>query len=186
LPLRQSRAFGVGHAAFGVSQYEDPVPDMRGTNGGRRYTVPLRIKPERGQRSEYVWKPPSKQRCDVFQHNVFWFQRANNAHSFVEQTASFAIKTGPVSGVANVLAWKTADHAIDSPIGSVPLWEGENVAVSSDIWPVFGEDSLAIGVVFNLPPTFHSGPFKANVKPADPGEQTSKGQWLHHPITPMT
>jgi hypothetical protein len=55
--------------ALGESQYEHPVPDMRGTNGGSWYAMPLRIIPERGQRPENSVQPSSKQPCHVLQHN---------------------------------------------------------------------------------------------------------------------
>lgn len=48
---------GVGHITA-PCEYEDPVPDVRRTNGCRRYAVPLRIVPALGQVSEYSSEPP--------------------------------------------------------------------------------------------------------------------------------
>jgi hypothetical protein len=36
----------------GVGKYPNPIPDVRGTNGGRWNTLPFRIEPERGKVSE--------------------------------------------------------------------------------------------------------------------------------------
>jgi len=123
--------------------------------------VPFRIKPDRGQRPENVIHPPSKQRCDVFQDNDSWFQFANNSHCLVEQPASLAIKTGPASGVADVLARKTAANAIDSPIVGIAWRKGFDVPVSSDVGPVFFKDSVGIFVYLHLPFAGHSSSFKA-------------------------
>ena len=63
LPPRASTATGVGHD-------EDPVPNMRRTNGGSRYAVPFRIVPERGQVAENTVKSSIKESCDVFHEHV--------------------------------------------------------------------------------------------------------------------
>ena len=60
--------FGVGHWpwVFGPRDDEDPIPAVRGTDGGSRYAIPDCIIPARGQVfSEYSTHPPTKQRCDV-------------------------------------------------------------------------------------------------------------------------
>ena len=65
--------------ASGVGHNPDSVPTVRGTNGGSRYAMPFRIKPERGQVSENSAKAPSKQRCDVFHDDVSRAKLANNS-----------------------------------------------------------------------------------------------------------
>jgi len=52
--------------ASGVGNNPEPVAAVRGANGGSWYAVPPRIIPERGQVSENVSKPSTKERCDVF------------------------------------------------------------------------------------------------------------------------
>jgi hypothetical protein len=49
-PSFATPASGVGHDV-------DPVTEVRGTDGGSRYAVPLRVIPERGQVPEYVSEP---------------------------------------------------------------------------------------------------------------------------------
>jgi len=56
---------GVGHDPYSVAA-------VRGTNGGSRYAMPFRIKPERGQVSENSSKSPPKQSCDVLHDDVAW------------------------------------------------------------------------------------------------------------------
>jgi hypothetical protein len=69
---RRAVAFAVLLESFatGVGHNPDPISTVRGTNGGSRYAMPLRIKPERGQVSENSLKAPSKQSCDVLHEDV--------------------------------------------------------------------------------------------------------------------
>ena len=107
LPMQLSDASTVG-------QYEHPVPDMRGTNGGSRNTMPLSIIPDLGQRPENSVQSSSKQRCHVLQHNRSGLQFSNQANGFKEQSRPFPGQSCPSSGVGNILTWETADNAIDS------------------------------------------------------------------------
>ena len=58
-----SLAVGVGHVASALGQLsvpredEDPITDVRGTDGGCRHAVPLRVVPALGQISEYSSQP---------------------------------------------------------------------------------------------------------------------------------
>jgi hypothetical protein len=49
----------------GVAHKEDSVSLVRGTEGGSRYAVPLRVIPDLGQPSEYIAHSGSKQPCGV-------------------------------------------------------------------------------------------------------------------------
>jgi hypothetical protein len=55
--------------AVRVGHEPDPIPIVRGANGGSRNTMPLRIVPERGQVSENDAKPSAafsrEQVCDI-------------------------------------------------------------------------------------------------------------------------
>ena len=66
---------GVGQSAP-PREYEDPVPDVRRTNGCRRYAVPLRIVPALGQVSEYSSEPPVRNETaegwDVLHEDESW------------------------------------------------------------------------------------------------------------------
>jgi hypothetical protein len=120
-----------------VGQYENPVPDMRGTNGGSRYAMPFRIKPDLGQRPEYSVQSPSKQRCHVFQHNDSRSEFANQANGLKEQSASLSIQSCPESGVGNVLAGEASADNVD-PL-EVVLSTLSDVAFSVDVRPMLGK-----------------------------------------------
>lgn len=77
------------HAVI-VGINEDPIPDMRGTNGGSRNSVPFRIKPERGKVSEnssdsglidvdLFFSAGNKEACNVFHKHVAGSKDANDA-----------------------------------------------------------------------------------------------------------
>jgi hypothetical protein len=53
----------------GVGHDEYPVTAVRGTNGSCRYAIPLRVIPARGQSTDDVIKPGSKEPCDVLQQD---------------------------------------------------------------------------------------------------------------------
>jgi len=52
---------------LGPGNDEDSVTEVRGTNGGSRDAIPLRIEPELGQISEYSSKPERKVAWNVLQ-----------------------------------------------------------------------------------------------------------------------
>jgi len=53
-----SPSFAVGVGQFAPPREdEDPVTDVRGTDGCRRHAVPLRVVPALGQVSEYSSQP---------------------------------------------------------------------------------------------------------------------------------
>lgn len=56
VPLRLLRRLTVG-----VGKNPDSVAEVRGANGRRRYAIPLRIVPARGQVSENTSKPSTKE-----------------------------------------------------------------------------------------------------------------------------
>jgi len=49
----------------GVGHDEDPVTEVRGTDGGSRYAVPFALIPARGQVPEYVAHSASKEPWDI-------------------------------------------------------------------------------------------------------------------------
>jgi hypothetical protein len=64
--LNLSAIAGVGitetqASAVGVGNNPEPISEMGRVNGGSRYAMPFRIKPERGQVSENVVKPSMAQ-----------------------------------------------------------------------------------------------------------------------------
>ena len=84
LPL----AVGVG------SNDPDPISLMRGTNGGRRYAMPFRVIPDRGQVPENIAQPSSKQRCHVLQERDPWWNQANGSHKWPNESRTGSGKAG--------------------------------------------------------------------------------------------
>src|SRR5690606_38609334 len=97
----------------GVGTYEDPIKLVRGTNGGSRYAMPFRIKPDLGQRPENDVQSPSKQRCHVLQHNDSRSKFANHVNGLEKQAATFPFEPCPSSGVGNILAGEPAADDVD-------------------------------------------------------------------------
>jgi hypothetical protein len=79
-------AFIPGSFAAGVGNQEDSIAEVRRTNGGSRYAMPFRIKPDLGQRPENSIQSASKQRCHVLQHNNSRSQFSNQANGFEKQS----------------------------------------------------------------------------------------------------
>lgn len=146
---------------------------MRRTSGGSRYAMPLRIKPDLGQRPENNVQPPSKQRCHVLQHNDSRSELSNHANGLEKQSASLTRKSCPKSGVGNILAGEAAADDIDSPF-AFGWWKGSNVVPSSGVGPMLGENSLAVFVDFDLPLTTQTRPFKTQIEATYTSEQTAE------------
>jgi hypothetical protein len=117
--------------------------------------MPFRVIPDLGQRPENSFHPSSKQRCHVLQHNNSWLELSNHANGFKEQSASFAIKSCPCSGVGNILTGEPSTDDIDTPIAF--RRESFYIVPTSHVWPVLGENSLAVGVNLDLPLAYHAG-----------------------------
>ena len=79
-PERSAIAFVL--LASGVGNKPKSVASVRGTNGRSWYAMPFRIVPERGQVSENVCKPSSKQCCDVLHDDEARSQLANEPSVF--------------------------------------------------------------------------------------------------------
>jgi hypothetical protein len=149
---------------------------MRGTNGGSRYAMPLRIKPDLGQRSENSVQPPSKQRCHVLQHNESRSEFANQANGLEKQSGAIAVKSCPKPGVGNILAREsTADNVDSFKVVASAL---ADVALSMDVRPMFGEHSVCVVVNFHLPFADHSGPLKPKIETTDSRKERPKRQRL--------
>jgi hypothetical protein len=131
---------------------------MRGTNGGSRYAMPLRIKPDLGQRPENLVQPSSKQRCHVLQDNCSRLQFSNQANGFKEQPASGSIKACSFPGVGNIHTGKSADDAIDAL--EVVLSALPDVSLPMHVWPVPLKDFRRIVINLHLPLALKPSPFK--------------------------
>jgi hypothetical protein len=99
--------------ARGVGHDPDPVPLVRGANGGSWYAIPADIIPDRGQVSENSAKPSpwplrwaSKQCCDVLHNDDAGSNLANKTGDFGPEAGSCVIgDSGLFSCCGNILAW---------------------------------------------------------------------------------
>jgi len=168
--------------ASGVGQYPDAVSSVRGTNGGSWYAVPFRIKPERGQVSENVAQPSTKQRCHVLHDDVSRSSHANDASHFTPKSAALPGKTGPASSKADVLAWEAAADDIAFVFIALVLL---HIVIDRNLWPMLRQNLLAKGFALNERDCFHSSPFKSERKSSDPRKQVQDAQ-LGHLLSPFT
>jgi hypothetical protein len=111
---------------------------------------------------------------NIFHDDESWSKNANDPAEVRPKPASFTVDADFPSGITDVLTGKPAADEIDSLSKAVSC-ERSHVVPSAHIGPVFCEDSLTVGVDFNLPPAFHSGSFEPKVKAANPSEQTTEG-----------
>lgn len=80
-PERSARAFVL--LASGVGNQEDPVTAVRGTDGGSRYAIPLRVVPARGQVPENSPEvPASKESWNVLHEDESGSYSANGSDNF--------------------------------------------------------------------------------------------------------
>lgn len=166
----------------GVGHNPDSVAAVTGTNVGSWYAVPLRIIPERGQISENVSKPSTKQCCDVFHDDVSGCQLANQAGDFRPKPAALTGKPCTLSGRADILAGEpSADRVNGNSIGSKSLrCEFAHVAIAGDVWPVLCEDTT--GELLNFAERHGletARPLKAQRETADAAEQVEDAQLAH-------
>jgi hypothetical protein len=83
-------ARGVGHCS--VSDDEDAITSVRGTDGSCGDTVPLRIKPDRGQISEDFFEPATEQAGDVFEDNPLWSDGVDDSGHFWPQPSGVVLR----------------------------------------------------------------------------------------------
>jgi hypothetical protein len=127
--------------AVGVGHNPNSIPKLSGTNVGRRYAIPLRVIPERGQVSENSAKVPSKQSCDVLHDDEAGSNFANNSGVLSPEAATFSVNSGAVSCQADVLARESTADDIDLDVsggrgsGKVLGSKGANVIVTGDVRP---------------------------------------------------
>ena len=77
---------------------------------------------------------------------------------------------------ASSLSGETERLTGKSPAHKVNCWQGSpvdtfDVSVSGGVWPMLGEDSLTVGIDFDLPRDFKTCSFKAKVKSSYAGEE---------------
>lgn len=126
---------------LGVGNNPDPISWMGGTNGARRNAIPFSIIPERGQRSENVSEPVSKQLCDVFHDDEIGSKLAHNSSHLEPKAAPFAVKAGACAIGRNILAGKASADDIDGY--SIPeqpaCCNGANIVINRNSGKVFSQ-----------------------------------------------
>lgn len=181
-PRRGERRPPLNAVALGVGHNPNAVPKLSGTSVGSRYAMPFSIIPERGQVSENVSEPSTKQSCDVLHDDELGSYLANESGELRPEPASFASKTLARARQTDVLAREAANDAIrfDSVMSERFGRQSANISVAGDVGPVLGED--AAGELFD----FAEGDgletacaFEAKAKPSYAGKQVEDAQLAH-------
>lgn len=150
---------------------------MRGTDGGSRYAVPLRVIPDIGQVSQNSVNPPNKELWDVFHDDEAGSNFANKTGELRPKSAMLARQPGTLSRVAtgDVLAWESArdDGDFSSPS------KGSDIVMLRHSGPVFLEDAATEGVELDKGHGLKPGPLCRQVEAADAAEKREMGQPLH-------
>lgn len=157
----------------GVGHDPDSIPSVGSANGGSRNAVPLSIVPERGQVSENVSKPPSKQSCDVFHDDECGSYLANEPGVFAPQAGSFAGKSRAFSSVGQVLTGEAATNDIGprSHLGQPVSGQGLNVVMDQHPWPMLGQHLPAERIDFTERDGLKTArPLKPEAEAAEPGK----------------
>src|ERR1051326_7930543 len=111
--------------AFGVGQNEDPITELRGTEGCRRETIPLRIIPARGQVPEDNVEPPRAESRHVLHDRVARSKRANEPKKSPPQPGPRAFNADLPAGVGDVLAGKAADDRVGWHVDLAAMKRGD-------------------------------------------------------------
>jgi hypothetical protein len=114
---------------------------------------PFRIIPHLGQVSNHSSKPARSEHWRVLHEHESRFHLANDSGHFRPEPASLSGDTGPISGDADVLAWKSTSDNVDQPSPRLPVkgphivpdWERlkDSVALSCE------QDAPGIGSKLN-------------------------------------
>jgi len=134
--------------ACGVGHNEDPVPDMRGTKGGSRDTVPFRIVPDLGKINEDTGKTLPVESRHIFDNNELGKKNTNNSFEFRPKPSRITF-TFPFSRKRNWLAGESPADNIDLPVPS--RREGPHIFPSPYVRPMLLQYPIAVIVNFHLP-----------------------------------
>ena len=165
--------------AVGVGHNKDSVTEVRGTNGGSGYAVPLRVIPALGQVSENSAKPPPKQCWYVLHKHDSRSYHANEAVKLTPQSASASLDSDSLACNGDVLAREAACDEVDVGQGG----NASHVSISGNIGPMLFEDSSAELIYLYLPCDRPSCPFEAQVHASHAGEEGAEGR--HSPYLPL-
>jgi hypothetical protein len=164
--------------ARGVGNNPDPIAGVRGTNGGSRYAVPLRIEPDLGQVAEYPSKPiaPSslKKVWDVFHDEEPGSKLASESDHLGPEPATRPVNSSLRSGAREVLAGEPSADDIDgNSICRKPLGgKLSDILVPFDVGPMLLENSPAERVDLALRDGDEAArPLKTKLETANAGEE---------------
>jgi hypothetical protein len=169
LGFREEVAFLEDACSVGVGNNENSVTDARGADGCRRYAIPFRVIPARGQGSENGAHTSSKQDCHVLQQNEFRSYHANGSYDLPEESRTVAGKVGAlgsVAGAGDVLAWEPCgDDVCGREVGVLDVSEDWHV------WPVLLENPALELTDLAERNGSHPGSLEPEAKPADSAEE---------------
>jgi hypothetical protein len=96
-----------------VGNDEDPVTEVRGTNGDSRYAIPFRVIPERGKVLNDSDSPVSKEPWNVLSEDVAGSKYANGTGELGPEPASVVFAFA-LAGVADGLAGEASADEVNS------------------------------------------------------------------------
>jgi len=151
----------------GVGHDEEPVSEVRRADGDSRY-----IKRPRGVAQRFKIIEDVVKDCCAYSRNIL--SKHPSGPEFSNDSEVFRPEVAVVV-FALSFPGKTVWLAGESPANKgnwlkIMGADFAHVSVSLDVGPVLCKDSAAVVIDFNLPPNFHSGTFKAKIKPADAAE----------------
>jgi hypothetical protein len=167
---------------LGVGNEPDPVTSVRGANGCCWDTIPDRIIPARGQVSENVSQPETKQAWYVLHDDIEGSNFANEAGILAPEARALTLKASALSSEADVLTREPATYDVDcnSVSGQSVSVEGADVFIAGNLGPVFLEN--ATRVFFDLAERhgFKSArAFQAEGEAPDAAEKIEHAQLAH-------
>lgn len=135
--------------AFGVGNDEQPITLVRGTEGDRRYAIPVRVIPALGQVPENVAHPPIKESCHVLHDDDAGSHHANGSHHLPPESRAGPGQAGAEPGVAEILTREAAAQDVDGlKLSKIHL---RDVLVALGLGPVASEHPPAERIDLNLP-----------------------------------
>jgi hypothetical protein len=164
LPLRQSRAVGVGHD-------EDPLSPVRGADVSRCNPQGARSIPEFMQGPAHSAQPAPRPARDVLDDNEPRAHLADDPAELPPEAGTRSVEPSTPSCPANVLTWEAAAddiHGKESCCACVPDIRDAPVRAG----PVLREHAPAELILLYLPrDVAKSGALKAELEPSDAGEE---------------
>ncbi len=167
LPLRQSRARGVG-------QYENSLaPVGRAGVGSAHHERPAGVT-QRFQPGADPVRAADAQSRAVLSHHPTGSQLGDEALHLVPEDTAGAVKSAALPGRADILAGKPAADevgSVDAVRAQALDIEPAHIVVERDAGPVPGEDAAAPEVSLAEGDSLHSRPVQAEAEAADAAEQ---------------